>query len=117
MLKTLTLSSLILMSTMTVGESSFGSAQENVPSDICPIISVDCAENVFDENSDLKFKAQVGAAISKVKYHWTVHWIHGFPKGRIKSGQGTTSIVISASGPARRGLTVTFTVKGLDKAC
>jgi len=80
----------------------------------CPTISVDCPDNVFDENSDLHFYANV---LPNVKYHWSIGWVRGFRKGRIKSGQGTPALVVSASGPARRGLTVTVRVTGLDKAC
>ncbi len=114
MLKTLALSSIILMSAIAVGQCSLGLAQEK---DICPIIVVDCPDNVLDGNSDLVFQGHVGAALTKVTYHWTVHWVRGVPKGRIKSGQGTTSLVVSASGRARHGMTVTFIVKGLDKSC
>jgi hypothetical protein len=80
----------------------------------CPTISVVCPDNVFDENSDLHFYANV---LPNVKYHWSIGWVRGFRKGRIKSGQGTPSLVVSASGPARHGLTVTVKVAGLDKAC
>ncbi|HBB94135.1 MAG TPA: hypothetical protein DC054_01980 [Blastocatellia bacterium] len=77
----------------------------------CPTITVACPDNVFEENSDLHFSANI---LPNVKYHWSIGWVRGFPKGRIKSGQGTPSLVVSASGPARRGLTVTVKVTGLD---
>jgi hypothetical protein len=89
-------------------------SQDNPGIRDCPTISVVCPDNVFEENSDLHFYANV---LPSVKYHWSIGWVRGFRKGRIKSGQGTPSLVVSASGPARRGLTVTVKVTGLNKAC
>lgn len=83
---------------------------------VCPPISIDCPDNVFEEDSDLIFRAHVVTNSSKWKYRWEVGWVRGFRKGRIKS-RDIHSIVISALGPARRGLTVTYTVLSLPKAC
>jgi len=85
----------------------------------CPKVLVVCPDDVFDNKPTLRFRARVEGLPSnqRIKYHWTVYWVHGFPKPKIKSGQGTYSIVVKASGPARRGLTVTVTVTGLPKTC
>ena len=91
-----------------------GYPQDNPGVADCPTILVDCPDNIFEKHSDLHFYANI---LPNVKYHWSIRWVRGFRKGRIKSGQGTPSLVVSASGPARRGLTVTVKVTGLDKAC
>lgn len=112
MWKTLTLLVVAVMSTMAVGEGL-----ANSPVDVvCPTISIECPEDVFEKDSDLIFKAHVGANSLKWKYRWEVGWVPGFRKGRIKA-RYMHSIVISAKGPARRGLTVTYSIIGLPKRC
>jgi hypothetical protein len=117
MLRTLALPCVILLTVVTAGEASSKHKRDFSPDIVCPTIFIECPENVFHEESDLKFHAHVGDTLSKVKFRWTVHWVRGFPKGRIKSGQGTTSLVVSVSGAARRGLNVTFTILGLPRSC
>jgi hypothetical protein len=112
---------LVVLSPLGVrrGESAFFTDREDRVNDDCPQLSVECPDDAFNENSPLKFWARVSGTApgQSLTYHWTVHSRPGFPKGRIKSGQGTSSIIVEASGPARKGLTVTVTVKGLPKGC
>ena len=79
----------------------------------CPTVSVSCPDEVHG-NSDLHVAANVSR---NTKYYWTVVWPRGSRKGRIKSGQGTPSLVISVPRGARGSLTVTVKVTGWDKAC
>lgn len=110
----LTLATAILFAmSMTTGGHN-AKLQDNPGIRDCPTISVVCPDNVFEKNSYLRFYANV---LPNVKYHWSIGWVRGFRKGRIKCGQGTPSLVVSPSAPARRGLTVTVKVTGLDKAC
>ena len=82
--------------------------------DCPPTVSVICPDDV-EGNSDVRFDASVGGY--KLKYHWTVTWPRGSRKGRIKSGQGTPSLVLFVPRRARGSLTVSVKVIGLDKAC
>jgi hypothetical protein len=112
---------LVVLSPLCVrrGECSFSTDRENPVNDQCPQLYVECPDDVFNEKSPLKFQARVSGTTpgQRLTYHWTVSWVRGFPKGRIKSGQGTSSIIVEASGPARKGLTVTVSVKGFPKGC
>ena len=78
----------------------------------CPIITVSCPEKV-ERNSDMRVGVSVNSG-GKLKYHWTVTSPPGF---RIKSGQGTHSLVISVSGRAQGSFTASVKVDGLDKVC
>jgi hypothetical protein len=99
--------------------ASCDSSGDSLPPIECPKVLVVCPEDVFDDKPTLRFRARIEGLPSnqRIKYHWTVYWVPGFPKPKIKSGQGTSSIVVKASGPAWRGLTVTVAVIGLPKTC
>jgi hypothetical protein len=92
------------------------SRQQNPGIADCPTVAVSCPDNV-EGNSDLHAYASVLGPGDKLKYHWTVAWPPGARKGRIKSGQGTPSLVISVPRRARGSLTVTVKVFGWDTAC
>src|SRR5437773_6657689 len=109
MLKLIPIAVILLTSNMTAGDCSFGFASANSQVDVCEPITVACPETV-NEHSDIKFEAYVARAASsprsKLNYHWSVGWVLGFRRGRIKSGQGTSSIVVSVPRPAPSSLTV-----------
>ena len=118
MLKVLAFSFLTFMWTPLTGEHTIRRQPDVCFLDIpCPTIYVDTVDDVIDDHSDIKIKAVVSSHLSATwKYRWSVHWVRGFPKGRIKH-QDISSIVIAVSGPARRGLTVTYTITNLSKGC
>ena len=105
-----------LAASATIGGHATG-FQDNPGIRDCPYISVSCPDTV-DGNSDLHAATNfTSSAGYKLKYHWTVTWPRGVRKGRIKSGQGTPSLVVSVPRRARGSLTVTVKVTGLDPAC
>ena len=109
---TLIIGILFAVSAVVAGQGA--NLQQNPPGiGDCPTISVSCPDEIKG-NSDLRVAANI---LRGLKYHWTVTWPRGFRKGRIKSGQGTPSLVISVPRRMRGSLTVTVRVTGLDKAC
>jgi len=78
----------------------------------CPKIHVTCSDP-FDENAPLQFQVRVegGDPNKKLKYSWFVS------RGHVKSGQGTTSIIVDATGDERKGLTATVVICGLPYEC
>ena len=85
----------------------------------CAVIHVECPDSAPDDGSDLVFQLynRYPPGEYKSKYRWKVWWARGVRKGRIKSGQGTDTLVVSARGAARKGVTATVTVTGLPKEC
>jgi hypothetical protein len=82
----------------------------------CPTVAVSCPENV-EGNSELHAYASFGGSGDKTKFQWTVTWPTGVRKGRIKSGQGTPSLVVSVPRRAHGSVTVTVKAIGWDPAC
>ena len=81
----------------------------------CHVPTVECPDT-YNPNSDLVFHAYVGYPRDgyTIKYRWTVRWARGLSRGRIKSGQGTDTLVVSA----RRGIvTATVEITGAPKEC
>ena len=115
MLKT-TLSVGILIAVSVVAGGSDVSGQPDPVLDQCPVLSVSCPEGV-DSNSQLHAYASVSVTPAKLKFHWTVTWPTGVPKGRIESGQGTPALVISVPRGMRGSVTVTVKVTGWDPVC
>ena len=107
---------ILLAVSVTVGGR--GSCHQLDPeiADSCPSLAVSCPDNV-DGNSELRATASAGGPGDKLKFHWTVTWPRGVPKGRIKSGQGTPSLVVAVPRHARGSVTVTVKVTGWDPAC
>jgi hypothetical protein len=102
-----------LVTSTTIG----GHFQDNPGIRDCPYVSVSCPDAV-DAKSDLHAAANfTGSPSSRIKYYWTVTWPSGGRKGRIKSGQGTPSLVVSVPRRTRGSLTVTVKVTGFDPAC
>jgi hypothetical protein len=117
MLKILAIAVTLLVSPVTAIEYSLGSATANSPIDVvCETITVACPETV-DEHSDINFQASVARAagpLLPLRYLWS---LRGVPKARIKSGSGTSSIVVSVPRRAAGRLTATVTVIGVKKGC
>jgi hypothetical protein len=86
-----------------VGGRGAGLPQSPV-ADLCPPVAVSCPDNV-DKNFELHAYASVSGAADKLKFHWTVTWPAGVRKGRIKSGQGTPSLVVSVPRRPNGGFT------------
>jgi len=96
-----------------------GYGPQNRETKDCPTVVVVCPDDVFTNKSTVRFEARVnGVSPSQgLKYRWTVYSRSGVPKPKIKSGQGTASILVKASRAARRGLTLTVTVDGFPANC
>ena len=117
MLKIVTIAATLLMAGVTASERSLVSSTTNSPMDVvCETITVACPETV-EEHSDINFQASVARAagpLLPLRYHWS---LLGVPKARVKSGQGTPSIVVSVPRRAAGNLTATVTVIGVKKGC
>ena len=117
MLKIIAIAATLLMFPVAATGCSLGSATANSPIDVvCETINVACPETV-DEHSDINFQAAVARAagpLLPLRYHWS---LRGVPKARIKSGQGTPSIVVSVPRRTAGRLTATVTVIGVKKGC
>jgi len=89
----------ILASSATLGSRPRAMYQDPKypPEYPCVVPLVECPET-YDRNSDIVFHAYAPYPISeyKIKYRWTVWWARGVRKGRIKSGQETDTLVVSA---------------------
>jgi hypothetical protein len=81
----------------------------------CTYVAVECPD-IYNQNSDIVFHAYTGYPPNeyKIKYRWTVWWAHGLPKGRIKSGRGTDTLIVSAT---RGKVTGIVRITGAPKEC
>jgi hypothetical protein len=116
MLKMLATALVLLLSNVTVSEGSPEWANTYPQIDNCETVTVACPETV-DEHSYIKFQASVARAagpLLPLRYHWT---LRGVPKAHIKSGQGTSSIVVSVPRRTAGNLTATVTVTPVTKGC
>ena len=117
MLKLIAIATALLMCPVTATERSLESATANSRIDVvCETITVSCPETV-DEHSDINFEAHVARAagpLLPLKYHWS---FRGIPKARIKSGRGTSSIIVSLPRRAAGRLMATVTVSPVVKGC
>src|ERR1700730_7959655 len=79
--------------------------------DRCPTVVVTCPDS--DIGPTLTFNANLGgvAPSAKLAFNWTVS------KGKIASGQGTSSISVDISGVEGQSLTATVEVGGIPDAC
>lgn len=86
------------------------SAQDAPPS--CPKVSVSCPDTV-KAGEDLKFTAAVNGGASGVTptYNWSVS------AGSIKSGQGTSTIVVDTADTGGQTITATVDVGGFAREC
>ncbi|HJQ38285.1 MAG TPA: hypothetical protein VKB93_14205 [Thermoanaerobaculia bacterium] len=78
----------------------------------CPAVRVSCPDMV-KAGEDLTFTASVsgGAADVTPTYNWTVS------AGSIKSGQGTSTIVVDTTGTGGQTITATVDVGGFAREC
>src|SRR5690349_1165169 len=94
MLTSLAIAATLLMSSVIATERPRGSVTAGSSIDVvCETITVAWPETV-DEHSDINFQAFVARAagpLLPLRYRWA---LRGIPKARIKSGQGTSSIVV-----------------------
>jgi hypothetical protein len=116
MLKAMLSVGVLFAVSVTVGGSDAWRGLSPEIADSCPTVAVSCPDNV-DVNSELRAYASFGGPGDKLKFYWTVTWPRGVRKGRIKSGQGTPSLVVSVPPHARGSVTVTVKVTGWDPAC
>jgi len=79
---------------------------------VCPTVSVDCPTEV-EETGSATFNAKFNQGIPVVSetYNWSVS------AGTITSGQGTSSITVSAAGLAGQTITATVEIGGVDPSC
>ena len=78
----------------------------------CPTVEVTCPDTV-NVGEDLTFTAGVSGGASSVTptYNWTVS------AGSIKSGQGTSTIVVDTADTGGQTITATVDVGGFDREC
>lgn len=78
----------------------------------CPAVKVSCPDSV-QAGADLTFTANVSGGPSDVTptYNWTVS------AGSIKSGQGTSAIVVDTGGTGGQTITATVDVGGFAREC
>jgi hypothetical protein len=78
----------------------------------CPTIAVTCPD-APEAGKPLKFKANVvgGKPKFEISYNWTVD------KGKITSGQGTSTIEVDLEGKDCQGVTATVELGGVDPKC
>jgi hypothetical protein len=84
------------------------------PRQECPAINVSCTDLACGtKDIPCVFTAFVEEAKGgrELTYKWEVN------KGKIVSGQGTTTIKVDVGGKATYGLTATVEVGGLDEGC
>ena len=113
---------LILASTTTLGSRSPVTYQDplrQVPEYPCGeppfVLRVECPDS-YTPNSDLVFHAYTDYPRDEyeIKFRWTIWWARGVRKGRIKSGQGSDTLVVSA----RHGkVTGIVRITGTPKEC
>jgi hypothetical protein len=94
-----------------------GTNHQQDPSIVCPVVAVSCPDKVTGGAYLHVYATVTGSGRDKLKYNWTVTWPAAVRKGRIKSGQGTPSLVVSVPRRARGSVTVTVEVFGLDPSC
>jgi len=78
----------------------------------CPAVKVSCPDSVQD-GSDLRFTANVSGGPSDITptFNWAVS------AGSIKSGQGTSTIVVDTTGAGGQTITATVDVGGFAREC
>ncbi|HEY0371978.1 MAG TPA: hypothetical protein VGD79_08245 [Thermoanaerobaculia bacterium] len=78
----------------------------------CPEVKVSCPDSV-QAGADLTFTADVSGGPSEVTptFNWTVS------AGSIKSGQGTSTIVVDTTGTGGQTITATVDVGGFAREC
>lgn len=78
----------------------------------CPAVNVSCPDMV-KEGADLTFTADLSGGPSGVTptYNWTVS------AGSIKSGQGTSTIVVDTTDTGGQTITATVDVGGFEREC
>ena len=78
----------------------------------CPEVRVSCSDSV-EVGADLEFTADVSGGPSDVTptFNWTVS------AGSIKSGQGTSAIVVDTTGTGGQTITATVDVGGFAREC
>ncbi len=78
----------------------------------CPAVKVSCPDSV-QVGADLKFTANVSGGPSDITptFNWTVS------AGSIKSGQGTSTIVVDTTGAGGQTITATVDVGGFAREC
>ena len=79
----------------------------------CPSISVRASSAVVQPNETMTFSALIADEVKNydVEYKWTID------KGAIVTGQGTTSIQVSAEGISGTVINATIEIKGLAENC
>ena len=84
---------------------------QNAPAS-CPTVKVSCPDSV-QVGADLTFTAEVSGGPSDITptYNWTVS------AGSIKSGQGTSTIVVDTTGTGGQTITATVDVGGFAREC
>jgi hypothetical protein len=99
----------ITSSTTTV---TISSCSDCVPDLVCPTVSVTCPSDV-EEGGSVTFNAAVTPGTPPVSptYNWTVS------AGTITSGQGTSSITVSAANAGGQTITATVELGGVDPSC
>jgi hypothetical protein len=83
-----------------------------IPDLVCPTVSVTCPSDV-DEGGSVTYTANVtqGTPAVSPTYNWTVS------AGTITSGQGTSSITVSAANAGGQTITATVELGGVDPSC
>ena len=78
----------------------------------CPAVKVSCPDSV-GVGADLTFTAEVSGGPSDITptFNWTVS------AGSIKSGQGTSTIVVDTTGTGGQTITATVDVGGFSREC
>ncbi|HEV7243089.1 MAG TPA: hypothetical protein VGQ36_27930 [Thermoanaerobaculia bacterium] len=89
----------------------FNASAQDAPAS-CPTVRVSCPDMV-NVGADLTFTADVSGGPSDVNqtYNWTVS------AGSIKSGQGTSTIVVDTAGAGGQTITATVDVGGFAREC
>jgi hypothetical protein len=99
----------VTSSTTTV---TIASCSDCVPDLVCPTLDVTCPSDV-EEGGSVTFSATVTGGTPAVSptYNWTVS------AGTITSGQGTSSITVSAANAGGQTITATVELGGVDPSC
>jgi len=110
-----TFPAIILLTLVCIGDGSAlfshqSSAQSSATE--CPVIAVSCPDTC-EANKPLTFTATVipDKLDQEISFSWSVS------KGKIKSGQATSTIEVDTTGIDPQGLTATLKVGGLSEKC
>jgi hypothetical protein len=97
--------------TMLLLVAAFHVSAQDAPGS-CPTVEVSCPDTV-KEGADLKFTVAVSGGASGITptYNWTVS------AGSIKSGQGTSTIVVDTADTGGQTITATVDVGGFAREC